>query len=144
MDGAVQIILDFQSADAIDSIYRLGEQRIDFLVEISKAFDLHPNFCRDVFVEYVFYLDSEKYQTPQMITRRMHLVLDFFPDESQAIFQREVIFIKMVVKEFVNRQFSWRANQGKKLSDPGNAFGLGVRSLKMFGAVDLGGLIQSA
>ena len=35
----------------------LIDQRIDFLVNISKAKDLPEDLCRDVFVEYSFYLD---------------------------------------------------------------------------------------
>ena len=32
--------------------------RLDFIVEISKATDLPPDFCRDVYCEYRFYLDD--------------------------------------------------------------------------------------
>ena len=36
-------------------------QRIDFVVEISKATELPDTFCKDVFCEYTFYLGEEKF-----------------------------------------------------------------------------------
>lgn len=38
-------------------------QRIDFIVQISRAFDLPANFCKDIFCEYTFFLGDEKYST---------------------------------------------------------------------------------
>lgn len=42
----------------------LIDRRLDFVVTITKALDLPPNFCKDVFIEYSFYLDESPYQTP--------------------------------------------------------------------------------
>mmetsp|Transcript_1342 Transcript_1342/g.848 ORF Transcript_1342/g.848 Transcript_1342/m.848 type:complete len:167 (-) Transcript_1342:507-1007(-) len=39
-------------------------QRIDFQVHIIRAYDLPEDFCRDVYVEYSFYIDHTKYRTP--------------------------------------------------------------------------------
>jgi hypothetical protein len=41
----------------------LVDQRIDFVVQISRAIELPENFCKDVFAEYSFYLDPTKYRT---------------------------------------------------------------------------------
>lgn len=42
----------------------LVNQRIDFNIIISKVSELPSNFCKDVYVEYTFYLNNEiKYQT---------------------------------------------------------------------------------
>ena len=38
----------------------LVNQRIDFNVLITKVFELPPNFCKDVYCEYTFYLNNEK------------------------------------------------------------------------------------
>ena len=38
-------------------------QRIDFVVEISRAVELPIDFCKDVFCEYTFFLGEEKYNT---------------------------------------------------------------------------------
>ena len=51
-----------------ESPMELVNQRIDFNVIISKVFDLPPNFCKDVYVEYTFYLNNEiKYHTETII-----------------------------------------------------------------------------
>ena len=36
----------------------LEGNRIDFIIEIKRAFDLKEDFCKDVFCEYTFYLDD--------------------------------------------------------------------------------------
>lgn len=41
----------------------LIDQRIDFQVEIENATDLPEDLCRDVYVEYQFYLDQTKHKT---------------------------------------------------------------------------------
>ena len=41
----------------------LIDQRIDFLVKIDRALDLPEDLCRDVYVEYNFYLDQTNYRT---------------------------------------------------------------------------------
>jgi len=38
-------------------------QRIDFNVQIIRAYDLPSYFCKDVYCEYQFYIDKEKYKT---------------------------------------------------------------------------------
>jgi len=44
----------------------LIDQRLDFVVNIFKAVDLPQDLCRDVYVEYSFYLDQTKYRTDVM------------------------------------------------------------------------------
>jgi hypothetical protein len=51
--------LDFIPDEPSDLI----DQRIDFIVEIDKAYELPENLCRDVFAEYSFYLEPTKYRT---------------------------------------------------------------------------------
>lgn len=51
--------LEFIPDDPTDLI----DQRIDFVVQISRATDLPENLCRDVYAEYSFYLDQTKYRT---------------------------------------------------------------------------------
>ncbi len=41
----------------------LIDQRIDFVVQISKALELPEDLCRDIYVEYNFYLDPNKYRS---------------------------------------------------------------------------------
>jgi len=41
----------------------LQDQRIDFIVKIDKAIDLPEDLCRDVYIEYQWYLDKEMYKT---------------------------------------------------------------------------------
>jgi hypothetical protein len=50
-----------------DSPLELTGQRIDFIVNIVRAYDLPIDFCKDVFIEYTFYLDSEKYDTVKIV-----------------------------------------------------------------------------
>lgn len=38
-------------------------QRLDFVVEISRAQNLPEDFCKDVFCEYTFFLGEEKFTT---------------------------------------------------------------------------------
>lgn len=51
--------LDFIPDEPTDLI----DQRIDFIVAIDKATDLPEDLCRDIYVEYQFYLDQAKYKT---------------------------------------------------------------------------------
>lgn len=51
--------LDFIPDEPSDLI----DQRIDFIVQIDKAYELPENLCRDVFAEYSFYLEQTKYRT---------------------------------------------------------------------------------
>lgn len=51
--------LDFIPDEPSDLI----DQRIDFVVDIVKAYDLPEDLCRDIYVEYSFYLDPTKYKT---------------------------------------------------------------------------------
>ncbi len=46
-----------------DNPNELEGRRIDFIVEIKRAFDLKEDFCKDVYCEYTFYLDNNKYMT---------------------------------------------------------------------------------
>lgn len=41
----------------------LIDNRLDFLVQITRCKDLPEDLCRDVYVEYTFYLDPEKHRT---------------------------------------------------------------------------------
>jgi len=61
----------------------LEGNRIDFIIEIKRAFDLKEDFCKDVFCEYNFYLDDQKYstvvvpgkcQTPEFSFRQLHTI----------------------------------------------------------------------
>jgi len=54
-DEELELIPD-EPSDLID-------QRIDFMVQIDKATDLPEDLCRDVYVEYQFYLDQTKYKS---------------------------------------------------------------------------------
>ena len=45
----------------------LEGQRIDFLIDIKQATDLPDNFCRDVYCEYQFFLDEEKYSSVKIL-----------------------------------------------------------------------------
>lgn len=38
-------------------------QRIDFKVQITRAFELPEDFCKDIHCEYTFFLGEEKYTT---------------------------------------------------------------------------------
>jgi len=42
----------------------LINNRIDFIVEIKKAYELPEDFCKDIFCEYTFYINEEKFTTP--------------------------------------------------------------------------------
>lgn len=55
--------LDFVPDEPQDLI----DRRIDFIVEIGKALELPADLCRDIYVEYSFYLDPTKYKS-QVIT----------------------------------------------------------------------------
>lgn len=37
----------------------LVNQRIDFVIHINKATDLPPDFCKDVYVEYCYYINED-------------------------------------------------------------------------------------
>jgi hypothetical protein len=41
----------------------LQGQRIDFFVEIKRAFDLPEDFCKDIFCKYQIYLGEEEFAT---------------------------------------------------------------------------------
>ncbi len=49
-----------------DSPQELIGQRMDFIVQIQKATELPPDFCKDVFCEYTFFIGEEKYTTIQV------------------------------------------------------------------------------
>ena len=49
-----------------DNPMDLVGQRIDFIVELKQAYDLPKDFCKDVYCEYMFYLDNEKYKTQKI------------------------------------------------------------------------------
>lgn len=55
----------------------LLDQRIDFAVEIKRAIDLPEHFCRDVYVEYNFYLDDQPYQTPIIPGKHQNPIFDY-------------------------------------------------------------------
>lgn len=46
-----------------DEQEELLEKRLDFIVQIDSALELPDDFCRDVFCQYTFFLDDEKYKT---------------------------------------------------------------------------------
>lgn len=60
-----------------DEPSELVGQRIDFVVEISKAIDLPDNFCKDVYCEYTFFLSEEKFATTQVIGKDINPIFDF-------------------------------------------------------------------
>ena len=49
-----------------DSPEELIDRRIDFLVNIIRAFDLPEDFCKDPFCEYTFFLSEERFSTPSV------------------------------------------------------------------------------
>lgn len=62
-DGESEVPEDNFPDDPMD----LLGQRIDFVVEIKKAIDLPADFCKDVYCEYQFYIDDDKYQTVKIL-----------------------------------------------------------------------------
>lgn len=46
-----------------DEQEELLEKRLDFIVQIDDANDLPDDFCRDVYAQYSFFLDDEKFKT---------------------------------------------------------------------------------
>lgn len=81
----------------------LIDQRIDFLVQIKQAIDLPEDLCRDVFVEYTFFLDAEKHRTvtvsgkertPQFEYSKQHTV-ESVSDMLVEYLKKECIFFKV-------------------------------------------------
>ena len=60
-----------------DSPHDLVGQRIDFIINIVRAYDLPINFCKDVFIEYTFYLDNEKYETIKIQGKNCDPIFDY-------------------------------------------------------------------
>jgi hypothetical protein len=52
-------------------------QRIDFVVNITRAYELPDDFCKDVYCEYQFYLDNEKYRTQKIMGKNTAPAFDF-------------------------------------------------------------------
>ena len=51
--------------------------RLDFIVEITKAFELPEDFCKDVMCEYSFYLDEQKYTTTKVLGKNSSPLFDY-------------------------------------------------------------------
>ena len=68
-DEEVELIPD-EPSDLID-------QRIDFLVQIDKCLELPDDLCRDVYVEYQFYLDQTKYKTKVCTGKNRNQDIDY-------------------------------------------------------------------
>ena len=58
-DGESEVPDDMIPEDPMD----LLNQRMDFRVEIVRAFDLKEDFCKDIHCEYTFFLEEEKFST---------------------------------------------------------------------------------
>lgn len=91
----------------------LEGQRIDFLIDIKQATDLPDNFCRDVYCEYQFFLDEEKYSSvkilgkntnPQFEYRHHHTIeycsknfIEYLKKESVTIFSLIILVVYQAV-----------------------------------------------
>jgi len=65
--------LDFIPDEPSDLI----DQRIDFVVDIIKAYDLPEDLCRDIYVEYSFYLDPTKYKTGVIVGKERSPAINY-------------------------------------------------------------------
>lgn len=83
----------FEELDFIpDEPSDLIDQRIDFIVEISRAVDLPEDLCRDIYVEYSFYLDPTKYKTQVIVGK----------ERSPAISYKKQHTVEIVTKMLVD------------------------------------------
>lgn len=60
-----------------DEPSELHDQRIDFIVKIDKALELPEDLCRDVYVEYQWYLDHDKHKTKICDGKDRNPVIDY-------------------------------------------------------------------
>lgn len=58
-DGNEEINEDLLSDDPMDYL----DQTLDFKVQISHISNLPEDFCRNIYCEYEFYMDKQKYTT---------------------------------------------------------------------------------
>lgn len=58
-DGVSEVPDDMIPEDPME----LENQRMDFRVEIVRAFDLMEDFCQDIHCEYQFYIEDQKFST---------------------------------------------------------------------------------
>ena len=73
VDGESEVPDDMIPDDPTDLI----GQRMDFIVQISKAIELPPDFCQDVYCEYTFFLGEEKFTTETVPGKNRNPVFDF-------------------------------------------------------------------
>jgi hypothetical protein len=91
--------LDFIPDEPTDLI----DQRIDFVVEIIKAYDLPEDLCRDIYVEYSFYLDPTKYKTDviegkersPMVSYKKHHTVEIVTKMLVDYLEKEVMVFRM-------------------------------------------------
>ena len=84
-----------------DSPDELEGRRIDFIVQISKAFDLKEDFCKDVFCEYSFFLDEQKFSTQISLGKNMKP--DFNYRQLHTMEACSSYFIQHLMKDSVRR-----------------------------------------
>lgn len=75
----------------------LLDRRIDFVVSITNAKDLPSNFCKDVFVQYEFYLENKKYQTNVATGKNRNPVFDYRYQHTQLLVTEN--FLKYIKDE---------------------------------------------
>jgi len=73
IDGESEVPDDFIPEQPEDLI----GNRIDFIVQITKAIDLPEDFCKNVFCEYQFFLSEDKYTTKTIEGKNRNPVFDF-------------------------------------------------------------------
>jgi hypothetical protein len=73
-DGISEVSEDLISDNPLD----LVNQRIDFVIEIKRAFDLPIDFCKDVYCEYSFYInDDVKFTTIKIEGKNREPVFEY-------------------------------------------------------------------
>ena len=88
---------DIAEDDLPDQPEDLLDRRIDFMVNITHAKDLPSNFCKDVFVEYQFYLEDKKYHTSVVEGKNRNPEFNYRHQHTQSVVTEN--FLKYIKDE---------------------------------------------
>jgi hypothetical protein len=99
VDGESEVPDDMIPEDPTD----LVGQRMDFIVQITKAIDLPQDFCQDIYCEYTFFLGEEKFTTEVVPGKnrqpefnfRFHHTVDPCTDYFLQYLQKDSLCIKL-------------------------------------------------
>ena len=132
-----------------DSPDELIDQRMDFIVQISRAFELPEDFCKDIFCEYSLFLGDEKFTTttvlgkcrePQFDYRYHHTIdictdyfIKYITNEQVSLILDLIPLLQLCIKVYGFPDFKYQEEKEKKPKKTNKA----VKTSKLCGNTSL-------